>query len=158
MHRVEGIAILIAIVLLTAGCGEPATGPVELRYDRLTCERCRMVLSDPRHSAQVRIAGADGRSVVHPFDDIGCALIWLEGQPGRDDPTTEIWVNDWRNGDWIDARAAAYVDGQVTPMGYGLGAQPGPVPGALTFGEARQRVFEVERRVNVHGGGHHHGQ
>jgi hypothetical protein len=87
------------------------------------------------------------------FDDIGCAVIWLAGQPPevREAPSTEIWVTDWRNGDWIDARAATYLPGQVTPMGYGLGAQPQPQEGGLDFAQANEHIFEVERRFNVHG-------
>ena len=111
-----------------------------------------MVLSDRHHAAQVRIKTQDGRSLVHPFDDLGCALVWLEGQPGRGDPTTEIWVNDWRTGEWIDARKASFVSGQVTPMEFGLGAQPDAAPGTLSFNEARAHVFEVERKYNFHGG------
>ena len=143
---------LIVLFLLAACGGDPGTGPVEVKWDRAACDRCRMVLSDRNHSAQVGVREADGRSRVHLFDDIGCAVIWLEGNPLRDDPATEIWVNDWRDGGWIDARTASYVTGQETPMQYGLGAQPGPVEGALDFEGAKAHIFEVERRHNVHGG------
>ena len=142
----------LAWALLLTGCGEQTTGPVDLRFDRVTCERCRMVLSDPRHAAQVRVTAADGRSLVHAFDDLGCAVIWLESRPERDAPGTEVWVSDWRTGDWIDAASAAYVADQVTPMGYGLGAQPEAAPGTLNFAEAKARIFEVEQTFNVHGG------
>jgi nitrous oxide reductase accessory protein NosL len=152
----------LAVVLLLAGCGDdPGTGPVAVRWDRVTCERCRMVLSDRHHSAQVRTLAAGGRSQVRFFDDIGCAVIWLEDKPFSDDPATEVWVNDWRSGEWIDARTAYYLTGQETPMQYGLGAQPEPADGALEYARAKAHVFEVERRFNVHGGtldarGHSH--
>jgi copper chaperone NosL len=142
----------LVLALLLAGCGEQTTGPIDLRFDRATCERCRMVLSDPRHAAQVRLTAADGRSVVYPFDDIGCAVVWLETRPERDAPDTEFYVSDWRTADWIDAASAAYVPGQVTPMGYGLGAQPDAAPGTLSFAEAKAHIFDVERTFNVHGG------
>lgn len=145
-------AIWLGLTLFIAACGDPGTGAVDLRFDRATCERCRMVLSDRHHAAQVRLKTPDGGSRVYPFDDLGCALVWLEGQPGRGDPATEIWVADWRTGDWIAARNASYVPGQVTPMEYGLGAQPDAAPGTLSFDQARAHVFEVERRYNVHGG------
>jgi copper chaperone NosL len=148
-------AALLAVVLmllLSACGGDPGQGPVEVKWDRDTCERCRMVLSDRLHSAQVRIPTPDGRSRIYRFDDIGCAVIWLEDQALRDDPATEIWVNDWRNGDWIDARAATYLRGQVTPMEYGLGAQPERAPDGLDFAQAKAHVFDVEARFNVHGG------
>ncbi len=142
-----------AVLFLLAACGgDPGSGPVDVKWDRAACDRCRMVLSDRNHSAQVRVREADGRSRVHLFDDIGCAVIWLEDNPLRDDPATEIWVSDWRDGGWIDARTASYVTGQETPMQYGLGAQPEPAEAALDFEGAKAHIFEVERRHNVHGG------
>ena len=137
---------------LTACSGDPGTGPLDVKWDRYTCERCRMVLSDRKHSAQVRVPQAEGRSKIVFFDDIGCAVVWLEDKPFRDDTRTEIWVTDWRTGDWIDARKAVYLTGQVTPMEYGLGAQTDPDAQALVFAAARERIFEVERKYNVHGG------
>jgi len=141
------------LVLAGGGCsGDPGTGPVAVKWDRLACERCRMVLSDPRHAAQVRVAQPGGGSRVYFFDDIGCALVWLEDQAFRDAVGTEIWTTDWRTGTWIDARRAFYLPGQVTPMAYGLGAQADPAPEALSFEQAQQRVLDMERRYNVHGG------
>ncbi len=142
----------VLLLTLAACSGDPGSGPLDVKWDRFTCERCRMVLSDRKHSAQVRFPQAEGRSRVLFFDDLGCALIWLEDKPFRDDPKTEIWVTDWRTGVWIDARKARYLDGQVTPMEYGLGAQPEDAPGALGFAEAKAHIFEVERKFNVHGG------
>lgn len=144
--------LCLGLALLVAGCGDPGTGPVDVKWDRIACERCRMVLSDRHHSAQVRVREPNGRSKALLFDDLGCAILWLEDKPAKTEPSTEIWVNDWRTGDWIDARTAFYVPGQVTPMEYGLGAQPDPAPGTLTFEQAREHIFEVERRYGVHGG------
>lgn len=146
------LASVLAIELLAACSGDPGSGPLDPKWDRFACERCRMVLSDRNHSAQVRIPLADGRSQVLFFDDIGCAVIWIEDKPSRDDPRTEIWVTDWRTGDWIDARLAHYLAGQLTPMEYGLGAQVEPAPEAMGFAAAREHIFEVERKYNVHGG------
>jgi nitrous oxide reductase accessory protein NosL len=144
--------LVAGLTLLIAACGDPDTGPVDVKWDRIACERCRMVLSDRHHAAQVRVRQPNGRNRAYLFDDLGCAVIWLEDKPAKDDPATEIWVNDWRTGNWIDARTAFYVPGQVTPMEYGLGAQPEPTPGGLTFAQAREHIFEVERKYNVHGG------
>ena len=149
--------LALGCILLLSGCGgDPGSGPVEVKWDRVTCERCRMVLSDRRHSAQVRVwsqdANQNGKSRLFYFDDIGCAVVWLEDKPWRDDPRTEIWVNDWRNGEWIDARAASYLTGQETPMQYGLGAQPEPAEAALDYTAAKAHIFDVERRFNIHGG------
>ncbi|OQX30569.1 MAG: hypothetical protein B0D96_10520 [Candidatus Sedimenticola endophacoides] len=139
-----------ALLLLAACGGDPGSGAVEPRWDRTTCERCRMSVSDPRHTAQVRQPLAGGRSRVVMFDDIGCALLWLDDKLWRDDPRTEIWVTDHRDGRWIDARRASYVTGNNTPMAYGLGAQDEAVDGALDFTQARRHIFETEIRFNTH--------
>ena len=137
---------------LQIGCsGNPGTGPVEVKWDRVACERCRMVLSDRVHSAQVRFTDPGGRSRIMLFDDIGCAVIWLEDKPWKSAPTTEIWVNDHRDGHWIDARKAFYVTGHLTPMEYGLGAQDSPAEGAMTFDQATTRIWEIEKQFNLHG-------
>lgn len=140
------------LLLLLAACsGDPGKGPKEVKWDRDACERCRMVLSDRHYSAQVRVFPEGKRSKVLFFDDIGCALLWLEEQPWNEDPRTEIWVADHRSGNWIDARTATYVKEKITPMEYGLGAQTDPVPGGLDFEQAKRHIVEVEERFTTHG-------
>jgi len=151
---VKALSLSLAILLLSglsACSGDMGTGPKEVRWDRDACSRCRMVLSDRYHAAQIRYyPQGKGRSVVALFDDIGCASLWLSEQPWRDDPRTEIWVAERRTGEWIDARSAIYVSGDVTPMEYGLGAQQAPVAGGLSFKQATQQVLDVDRRHNLH--------
>jgi len=147
--------LLVVIVgcLFLLGCGsEPSTGPTEVKWDRDVCQRCDMILSDRNHAAQVRHLFADGTSNVYLFDDLGCAVLWLEGQIDADIESSEIWVADHRTGDWIDAKTAHYVAGQVTPMGYGLGGQSDPAQGALTFARAKANILVTEQQVNVHAG------
>ncbi|MET0092982.1 MAG: hypothetical protein ABW120_05585, partial [Sedimenticola sp.] len=88
----KGALLLFLLVPLLVACNsDPGTGAVEAKWDRDSCERCRMVLSDRKHSAQVRQPMPNGKSKVLMFDDIGCASLWLEDKPWRDDPRTEIW-------------------------------------------------------------------
>ncbi len=154
IRRLKPVSILLLVMLsafLGACSGPPENGPLEVKWDRDACERCRMVLSDRNHSAQVRYQPEDKkRSQVLMFDDIGCALLWLEDKPWRDDPKTEIWVNDHRTGKWIDARTATYVQGQITPMEYGLGAQSEAAADGLDFAAAKQHIFDIEERFNAH--------
>ncbi len=150
-------AAVAGILLLLAGCGgEPDTGPGKVRWDRETCVRCGMAVSDPKYSAQVRAPRQHGKRPLYKFDDIGCAIIWLDQQPWKDDPTVEIWVNDYHDGKWLDARKAWYVPGKITPMGYGLGATDKKEPGAMDFAAARKHVYEVEEKYHVHRGGESH--
>jgi nitrous oxide reductase accessory protein NosL len=143
------LLLFLSTLLLTSGCSkEPETGPGKIRWDRETCERCVMAVSDHYYSAQVRGGPAGKKTKLYKFDDIGCAMIWLDEQPWKDDPRTEVWVTDFRNGSWINAKKAAYIKGKKTPMDYGLGAQSEPADGALDYEQARAHVYEVEKRFN----------
>lgn len=143
---------LFCLLTLLAACSnDPGSGPLDTKWDRAVCERCRMVLSDRMHAAQVRLPASNGRSHVYFFDDLGCALIWLESRSQAEPAESEIWVNDWRDGRWIDARNAHYLSGQHTPMAYGFGAQDQPAPEAVGFEQARAAILEQES-------GHHQSQ
>ena len=145
------IGTLVLLLGALAACSDdPGTGPLDVKWDRFTCERCRMVLSDRKHGAQVRIPQAEGRSKVLFFDDIGCAVVWLEDKPFRDDPKTEIWVTDWRSGAWIDARTAGYLKGQASPRRHGIGAQWDQDPRGMTFEQARASVLDTQARTGTH--------
>lgn len=133
--------LLVALMLLVAlvGCSrEPKTGPVEVKWDRDTCVRCNMALSDKRYAAQVR---GGPKHQAFKFDDFGCVVFWLRDKPWADDPATEIWVMDLRSGQWIDARKAFYVPNKMTPMAYGFGAVALPEPGSVNYEEARKQVL-----------------
>jgi nitrous oxide reductase accessory protein NosL len=152
-----GRALLLLTTLLLAsltGCdSDPGSGPVSVKWDRDVCERCRMVLSDRHFAAQIRVPPdvLGKRGKVLRFDDIGCAVLWLDQQPWKDRPGIEIWVNDHRDGAWIDARTAHYVAVKNTPMEYGLGAQKEPSPGALGFSDAVAHIYDVEKRFAADG-------
>jgi hypothetical protein len=144
---------LLVLGLLLGCSGEPGTGPTKVTWDRDACERCRMVLSDRSYGAQIRVPPGEGRKRgrVYKFDDIGCAVLWMDQQPWKAGPAVEIWVVDHRDGQWLDARSAYYVTGKTTPMEYGLGAQRDPTPGALSFEDAIPHIYEVEKRFSAEG-------
>jgi len=144
---------LLLITFLLAGCaGEDATGPGDVRWDRESCTRCAMAVSDRHYSAQVRGGAAGQKTRLYKFDDIGCAVVWLDQQNWKDDARTEIWVTDQLSGEWIDARLASYVTGKVTPMDYGLGAQREVSPGAMDFARARNHIYAEDVRKHLHTG------
>ncbi len=148
--------LLVALLLLSACSQAPDTGPGKVRWDREICARCGMAISDPLYSAQIRVHPKQGRSKLYKFDDIGCAVIWLDKKPFKNDPSVEIWVNDYHTKKWIDARKAWYVPGKVTPMGYGLGATTQKEQGAMNFAAARKHIYKVEETYHIHRGGQTH--
>jgi len=144
-----GVAALAT--LLPACSRRSESGPEAVAYDRDACERCRMLISDPRFAAEVRLPG-EGR--VHKFDDLGDALAWLAERPprvtppGRKDAGTEIWVRDADQDRWLDATRASYSRGAKTPMNFGFAAHEKPAPGRLDFDQVRAEVGRIaeERR------------
>jgi nitrous oxide reductase accessory protein NosL len=151
MFKIKALPVgVLVLLLLTACAAELDTGPVEVEWEQDACNRCNMVLSDGHYAAQVRTLLPGEESKVYLFDDIGCALVWLDDKPWKEDPATEIWVNDYQTGAWIDARKAYYVSGHQTPMLYGLGAQGQATPDSVGFERARSHILEVEKRLRPH--------
>lgn len=146
--------LLLSFFFLVVGACSPdqVTGPGEVRWDRETCTRCSMAVSDRHYAAQVRGAPADEKTRLYKFDDIGCAVIWLDQQPWQDDSRTEIWVVDHLSGEWLDARQAKYVKDRISPMNYGLGAQAQATAGALDFSQAKAHIMMSEKERHLHGG------
>jgi len=140
------VGLIVLSVLLLSACSENGTGPVEVKWDRDACERCRMVLSDRYHAAQIRGGPAGEKAKVYKFDDIGGAIVWLQDKAWKDDAGTELWVNDHRDGRWIDGHKASYVSGQRTPMDFTIGAQDDPAEAGMTFQQARRHVLDIESR------------
>jgi copper chaperone NosL len=139
----------ILVVLFLAACSsEPETGPGEVRWDKEACARCIMAVSDHHFSAQVRGGEAGRKTKLHFFDDLGCAVLWLEEQPWREDSRTELWVTDYKSGAWLNAFTASYVTGNITPMDYGLGAQTDAATGTLNYDQAVQEIHDRENRLH----------
>ena len=157
----QRVLLSFILVLLSACTQQQETGPGEVRWDRETCTRCNMAIGDGHYAAQVRGAPAGENTKLYKFDDIGCAVVWLQGQGWQQDPRTEIWVADYRNANWLDAHKAYYVKNKLSPMNYGLGAiEPGAAAGAqdtafagaLNFSQAKSYIMTTENERHQHAG------
>ncbi len=134
----------LATLLAACGRAEPADGPVAIRWDRDSCTRCGMVISDRRFAAQLRGGPKDA---AVKFDDIGCAVTWLNAQAWGGDAATRIWVADSADAGaprWLDARAARYANGKTSPMAYNFAAVAATAAGDLDFAAMRQ--FALNRQ------------
>lgn len=141
-RKVFLLGATLLLLVLEACSREPATGPVEIKWDRDTCTRCSMAISDRNYAAEVR---GGPKKKAFKFDDIGCAIHWLKDQPWGSDPATEIWVADYRSGKWLDARAAHYIAGKTTPMAYGFGATNEAISGSISFDEVRKQLQDKDK-------------
>ena len=129
---------LLAALVLAACSGEPETGPVAVAWDRDACEHCYMTVGDRRTAAEVRV---EPGGPVHVFDDLGCALLYLDERPEPSD-FAELWVRDLSGDRWLDGRTARYVEVPSTPMEYGFAAVESPA--GISLDEAWKAIREME--------------
>jgi hypothetical protein len=125
---------------------------LEPNWEGTRCAYCNNILEDRIHAAQVRFTGADGKSQLHFFDDLGCAVLWLKDHPEADGLDARIWVTDLRSGVWIDARTATFVAGQASPQHHGIGAQWESHPRGMNFDQARASILEAQAKTGTHPG------
>jgi hypothetical protein len=138
---------LAAALSTLGGCGKDdgwPEGMQAIKWDRDTCVRCNMVISDRRFAVEMR---GGPKSTVFKFDDIGCAAFWLRDKvadyPWIAEAATRLWVAEVNSKGnavaWLDARGAQYL-GKTSPMGYNFGAVAHPQPGSMDFETMRQHV------------------
>lgn len=140
--RLRFVAIIVTISFTAIVACSPAktTGPAEIHWDRQTCQRCQMVISERRHAVQVRKVGARR---AHAFDDLGCALHWLDEQSLSTAATeVEVWVRESDSAPWIDARTRKFESGLATPMAYGFGV----ADQGVSLDEVLESVRSAERK------------
>jgi len=112
--------ILLLVIAIFSGCEKKiVTDLHKVHWDRDMCERCVMVVSDRKHSAQV-INPATGKSYM--FDDIGCWILWAQENKIEWESQAIIWITDGNSEEWIDARTAFYDNKNITSMAHGFRA------------------------------------
>ena len=142
------LVLLFSIALSFGGCEKKGVEIAKIHWDRDMCERCKMAISDRKFAAEA----IDIKTKrVYKFDDIGCAILWLNEQniPLK---RVKLYVTDAKEGRWIDAKEAVYVDDLITPMAYGFGAYTkSDTPKNKTlyhFDYVKKRVFKIEEANN----------
>lgn len=141
---------LTPLASMLAACGrsnEWPDGMTEIKWDRDTCVRCAMVISDRRFAAELR---GGPQKTSFKFDDIGCLVFWMQGKaaefPWMADAATRLWVADAASKlnetvRWLDVRQARYVGGRTSPMGYNFAAVTANEAGALDFPALQTRLL-----------------
>ncbi|MCP4622161.1 MAG: hypothetical protein GY850_01360 [bacterium] len=140
--RAAAFGFLLFLIIACKGGNEEQL-PVDFVWDRVACEECKMALSDPHYSAQV----IDPKGKAYFFDDIGCAILWLDRQPWKNKART--WVNDVKTTEWIEAQKANWISGDPqTPMGYGFAATLSQVDNSLGFTTVVKSMISGNTLVN----------
>lgn len=113
------ITYFLAVILLfgLTACGKtgPSEEPPEVVYGRDVCDRCGMIISEPRFAASYVTTTGD----VRRFDDLGELLAY------RQEEQEEVfiyWVHDYYTEEWLNANEAHFVlsEEMITPMGSGI--------------------------------------
>jgi nitrous oxide reductase accessory protein NosL len=135
-----------------SACGRHGDWPEGMQaivWDRDTCTRCSMVISDRRFAAELR---GGPKNLAFKFDDIGCAAFWLRDKaaelPWLAEAATRFWVADLNSKGndvkWLDARSAQFAT-KTSPMGYNFGALAHPEAGSVDFATMREHVLAKGR-------------
>ncbi len=144
-----GVVIIVVIGGLIAIFGLPGKSefnkPVPIRWSKDVCAQCGMLIVDRHHAAEITnpVIGK-----AYKFDDIGDAVVWAKHNHASDWlKESKIWVTDSKTGKWLNARKAYWVKGQITPMGYGLGALSKLEPGAFKWKEAVSYLLQKRKSL-----------
>ncbi|MDR0247421.1 MAG: hypothetical protein LBI16_03365 [Burkholderiales bacterium] len=124
-----------------------AAQPREIKLNQDTCTRCKMALKDRLNSAQI-IDPETGESLM--FDDLGCAVAWLDDKKPAWRSDAVIYVNDSTDGTWLKADEAILATPYATPMSYGIAAfrnkeKVGADKTVLSMQEAEKLILEIAR-------------
>lgn len=120
MKKFNVILFSAILAVLVFGCNKTInTEPKKVIYDRDLCERCKMQLVDRYHTAQI-VNPENGQSYL--FDDLGCAVLWLDETTPSWKEKALIYITDGKNGNWVEHKNAYYAEGYNTPMSFGIAA------------------------------------
>ncbi|MGN1401977.1 MAG: nitrous oxide reductase accessory protein NosL [Bacillus sp. (in: firmicutes)] len=111
--------ISICILIGLTGCGnESSFEPEEIDPEVDVCEICNMSITEGYYATQ--LIASDGK--VFKFDDLGCMAEYVDEHGLTEDDIAREYVRDIDNGEWIEAKDAAYAyhEDFWTPMAYGV--------------------------------------
>lgn len=111
------LLMIVILGLLVSACGAGAEGPPDLVVGRDVCDRCGMIISEPRFASGYWVGEEDWL-----FDDIGGMMVFAS--MSGDIESMSAWVHDYDSEEWMKAEDASYVmePSIQTPMAFGIAA------------------------------------
>jgi len=108
---------LVFILLLLSCSGDKGAEPVDIHYGQDICERCKMIISEEKFSAQLILNNGN----IYKFDDIG-GMIHYINEKNLSPEISKIYVKDYNTGKWLSSEEALFIftNKIKTPMNYGI--------------------------------------
>ena len=139
LKRSQKLLIVTLLSLALAACQpkEVELEPPEIAYGQDVCDRCGMIIGEPRYASATQLSKGD----YLKFDDAGEMFAYHAANP--DIEVLAWWVHDHPSEEWISGETAFYVksDTLSTPMGTGI---------ACFADESAARQFAAEQNGNVY--------
>ncbi len=160
-RRILWLALLAVLTLTACQSGEDAGGPPEIRYGEDVCDRCNMLIAEPRFATAYATESAE----VRRFDDVGCLFLHAQEEA---ETVASYWVHDFNSEEWLAGEEATYVVNPdlITPMGWGIAAfasagdaesyQAGEGGMVLSFAELKAQIDSGELNPMSMGMKDHH--
>lgn len=124
--------LAMTFLLLLTGClQEGILTPQDPLWERESCARCRMVLSEKRFAVQRILSSGE----VHYYDDVVCAM-----KHNHSHSDGRLYVRPYGGEDWVAAEEARFASGLRTPMNSGFGAVL--EGGTVSFDEIKEHYKE----------------
>ncbi len=122
--HIRNSAVLLSIMFILSfsflGCEKQnQDGPHKIHYDRDMCAECKMVISDRNYAVQII---NPEKNKAYNFDDIGCAIIWMENSSEKWLDKAKMFVADQKTAELIPSREVYWKKGYTTPMDFGFAA------------------------------------
>jgi len=138
------LLLLISLMIITVGCEQrDPNEPHKVHFDRDMCERCKMVISDRNYVAQIVDVE---KNRAYNFDDIGCAVIWMDKNSEKFSKKHKFFVADKSTGEFIETINANWTTGSTTPMDFGISASKEKSETKnISFEEAKKLIYVVKK-------------
>lgn len=108
--------LLAALIMLLAACsGSSEHPPVDIDPETDICAKCNMHVPNDMFGVEYITVSGD----VKKFDDLGCMVNYMKDSS---DDIVNVYVKDYLTEEWVDAKAATYVNDPevITPMSNGV--------------------------------------
>ena len=138
------VVAVIVILLLSLGSeegaryvykGNVAHKAVDIKPKEYQCSECNMDVEVLEYAAQLITQKGD----TYFFDDIGCAVLWLENHKI---PMVKMLTQTLDTHRWIEAKKAWYSRIAPSPMGYGFAAVEKKKEGLISYEEMRLLMLQ----------------